>query len=128
MDILLILPLESNKLRLLLHMHEVKGSVKLRGDSYFRRPSHHTYRTAKDYFRSVYYEALDLIVSVIDKRFSNQESFSSYAQMETLFVKAANGDEHESEFKFLETSYCALPGQLSVLEAMLKVEPKTKLF
>ena len=28
-----MLPLESNKTRLLLHMHEVKGSAKLRGDS-----------------------------------------------------------------------------------------------
>ena len=27
-------------------------------------------------------------------------SASSYAQMETLFVKAANGDDYESEFKF----------------------------
>ena len=42
-------------------------------------------------------------------------------------VKAANGDDYESEFKFLEASYCldvdtgTLPGQLSVLEAMLKI-------
>ena len=112
MDILLILPLESNKLRLLLFTHKVKGSAKLLGDSYFRRPSHHTYRTAKDYFRSVYFEALDLIVSVIDKRFSNQESFSSYAKMETLLVKAANGNDYESEFKFLETLYCPLPAPI----------------
>ena len=43
-----------------------------------------------------------------------QESFSSYAQMETLLVKAANGDDYE--FKLLEASYRedvdtgALPG------------------
>ena len=67
-------------------------------------------QTAKDHFRRVYYEAVDLIVSVI-----YQESFSSYAQMETLLVKAANGDDYEAEFKFLEASYRdvdtgALPG------------------
>ena len=101
MDILWILPLESNKTRLLLHMHEVKGSAKLRGGSYFRRRSHPTYRTAKDHFRGVYYGALDLIVSVIDKRV-NQEIFSSYTQIETLLIKAANGDDYESEFKFLK--------------------------
>lgn len=84
-------------------------------------------QTAKDHFRRVYYEALDLIVSAINQRF-NQKSFSSYAQMETLLVKAANGDNYESEFKFLETSYSedvdtgTLPGQLSVLEVMLKEE------
>ena len=34
-----------------------------------------------------------------------QESFSSYAQLETLSVKAANGDDYEAEFMFLEASY-----------------------
>ena len=73
-------------------------------------------QTAKDHFRRVYYESLDLIVS------------GSYAQMETLLVKAANNDDYESEFMFLEVSYSddvdtsALPGQLSVLEVMLKEE------
>ena len=57
-------------------------------------------QTAKDHFRRVYYEAIDLIVSAI-----YQESFSSYAQMETLLVKAGNGDHYEAEFKFLEASY-----------------------
>ena len=57
-------------------------------------------QTAKDHFRRVYYEAIDLIVSAI-----YQESFSSYAQMETLLVKAGNGDQYEAEFKFLEVSY-----------------------
>ena len=72
----------------------------------------------------MHYEALDRIVSVIDKRF-NREIFSSYAQ--TLLVKTSNGGDYESEFKFLEASYCqdvdtgTLPGQLSVLEAMLKI-------
>ena len=57
-------------------------------------------QTAKDHFRRIYYEAIDLIVSAI-----YQESFSSYAQMETLLVKAGNGDQYEAEFKFLEVSY-----------------------
>ena len=54
--------------------------------------------------RKVYYEAIDLIVSAFDQRF-NQESFSSYAQMETFLVKAGNGDDYEAEFKILEASY-----------------------
>ena len=42
--------------------------------------------------------------------------FSSYAQIQTLLVKTANGDHYEAEFKFLEASYRedvdtgALPG------------------
>ena len=47
----------------------------------------------------MYYEAFDLIVSVVDKRF-NQESFNSFAQLETLLVKAANSNDYESEFNF----------------------------
>ena len=56
-----------------------------------------------------------------------QESFSSYAQMETILVKAANGDDYEAEFKLLEASYREdmliqgryLGMQLSILELML---------
>ena len=49
-------------------------------------------QTAKNHFRRAYYETIHLIVRAIYQRV-NQESFSSYAQMETLFVKAANGGE-----------------------------------
>ena len=68
-------------------------------------------QTANDHFRRVYYEAIDLIISTI-----YQESFRCYIQMETLLVKAANGDDYEADFKFLEASYGedddagALPG------------------
>ena len=56
-------------------------------------------QTANDHFRRVYYEAIDLIISAI-----YQESFRCYIQMETLLVKAANGDDYEADFKFLEAS------------------------
>ena len=52
--------------------------------------------------------------------------------METLLVKAANGDDYEADFKFLEASYSedvdtgALPGQLGILEVML-AEEKTQI-
>ena len=53
-----------------------------------------------------------------------QESFSSYALMETLLVKAANSDDYE--FKLLEayTEKTLIQGrylgmQLSILELML---------
>ncbi len=48
--------------------------------------------------------------------------------METLLVKAANGEDYEAEFKFIQESYSkdidtgALPGQLNTLEVMLKEE------
>ena len=49
-------------------------------------------QTAKNHFRRAYYEPIHLNVRAIYQRV-NQESFSYYAQMETLFVKAANGGE-----------------------------------
>ena len=87
-------------------------------------------QTAKDQFKRVCFEAIDLIVTAINQRFS-QESFSSYAQMETLLAKTANGEDYDAEFKFLEESYSedvdagALPGQLSILEVVLKEERKS---
>ena len=62
-------------------MHEVKGTAKLRGSSFFRRRSHRTYRTAKDHFRRMYYGALDLIVSVIDKRFNHESLRLSWLKL-----------------------------------------------
>ena len=51
---------------------------------------------------------IDLIVSVI-----YQESFSSYAQVDTLLVKAPNGDDYEAEFSFLirHTAKMLIPGR-----------------
>ena len=74
-------------------------------------------KTAKDPFRRVYCEDIDLIISAI-----YQESFSTYAKMETLLINAANGDDYEAEFKFLEASYRDVDTgalQLSILEVML---------
>ena len=48
--------------------------------------------------------------------------------METLLIKAANRDDYEAEFRFLEASYSedvdtgALPEQLGILEVMLAEE------
>ena len=51
-------------------------------------------QTAKDHFRGVYYEGIHLIVGLFIT------AFSSYAQMETLLVKAHIGDD-EAEFSFV---------------------------
>ena len=68
------------------------------------RPNWRYPQTAKDRFRRVCYESIDLIVSAIDQGF-NPESNSFYAQMKTFLIKAANGDDYEEQFKFLETSH-----------------------
>ena len=74
--------------------------------------------------RRVYYEAIDLIVSTIDQRF-NQESFSSYAQLETFLVKAANGNDYEAEFKILEASYSKDVDSLRTADVSPRSMPQT---
>ena len=74
--------------------------------------------------RRVYYEAINLIVSAIDQRF-NQESFRSYAQMETSLVKAANSDDYEAEFKILEASYSKDVDSLRTADVSPRSSPQT---
>ena len=73
-------------------------------------------QTAKDHFRRVYYEAIDLIVSGI-----YEESFSSYAQRDTFLVttmrQSSSFLKHHTEKMLIQARY---PGmQLSILEVML---------
>ena len=44
--------------------------------------------TAQDYYRRIYFEAIDLMMNVnaIDQRF-DQPSFDTYAKMESLLIK-----------------------------------------
>ena len=50
----------------------------------------------EDHYRVIYFEALNLITSCIDKRF-NQPSYKTYANIDALFVKAAAAQPYEEE-------------------------------
>ena len=54
----------------------------------------------EDYYRPIFYEALDLIVNSIKERF-NQQGYRVYVKLEELLIKAANKKEYEEEFKFI---------------------------
>ena len=78
-------------------------------------------QTAKDHFRRVYYEAIDLIVSAI-----YQESFSSYTQMRPSWLKlvmvttmrqSSSFLKHHTEKMLIQGRYLGM--QLSILEVML---------
>ena len=43
----------------------------------------------QDYYRRIYFEAIDLTVNAIDQRF-DQPSFDTYAEMESLLIKTLN--------------------------------------
>ena len=45
--------------------------------------------TTQDYHRQIYFESIELMVNAIEQRF-DQPSFTAYAKMEALLVKALN--------------------------------------
>ena len=56
---------------------------------------------AQDYYRRIYFEAIDLTMNVIDQRF-DQPSFDTYAKMESLLIKTLNPQDKSKELKFME--------------------------
>jgi hypothetical protein len=80
--------------------------------------------TVEDYYRPIFYEALDLIVNGIKERF-DQQGYKVYVKLEELLIKAANKKEYEEEFKFIAEFYMGdfdeglLATQLGVLSSNL---------
>ncbi len=77
---------------------------------YRRRPSRfedgsapHEYTTAKAYYRHTYFEACDLLRAELDERFDRQR-LPPVLAMEQLLLKAANGDEYQTELAMLAES------------------------
>ena len=65
-------------------------------------PTFHS--TVEDHFCTIYFEALDLIITCIEDRF-NQPSYKTYQQVETLLIKAAAGEPYEEEIDFILSFY-----------------------
>ena len=55
-------------------------------------------QTTEDYYRSIYFEALDYVVSSIKDRF-DQPGFKVYKNLEELLVKAANKQDYSTEIQ-----------------------------
>ncbi len=53
-------------------------------------------KTAKDRYRSIYYEAVDLIMTFIKDKF-DQDDYKMYANCEQLLLQAATGDDYKNE-------------------------------
>ena len=54
----------------------------------------------QDFFRMVYYEALDLITTSITERF-DQPGYKVYRNLETLVLKVRKGEEYDEHFDFV---------------------------
>ena len=81
--------------------------------------------TTQDYYRRIYFEAIDLMVNAIDQRF-DQPSFDTYARMESLLVKALKSQDNSTELQFMEKVYGddvdieMLTAQMEILKVLLK--------
>ena len=64
--------------------------------------------TAQDYYRWIYFEAIDLMMNAIDQRF-DQPSFDTYmymyVKMKSLLIKTLNSQDKSEELKFMEKLY-----------------------
>lgn len=58
----------------------------------------------KEYYKRIYYEALDLVINCIKSRF-DQPGYTMYKNLETLLVAAANGEDFEEHFKLVTEFY-----------------------
>ena len=75
-----------------------------------RRPSRiedgsmpHQYPNPKAFYRHIYYEACDLLLSELEHRFQNQH-IPSVLAIEQMLLKAANGSSYQNELSAVEVS------------------------
>ncbi|KAL5509599.1 hypothetical protein EMCRGX_G004993 [Ephydatia muelleri] len=88
----------------------------------------HQPSSADEYFRRVYYEAIDLVTNAIRQRF-DQPGFKAYSIMETLLLNALKpGIDVTDELKYMSEKYAEdvnvtlLKAQLPVFKLMLSGE------
>ena len=80
---------------------------------------------AKDFYRQIYYEALDLIVRAIEDRFA-QPGYKVYQDLESLLLKVANKANYSDELSRVVSIYGSyineanLQTQLQILGSTVK--------
>lgn len=64
----------------------------------------HRFSSPLEYYRHLYYEACDLILKELDDRFEQKELLPQVLCLETVLMKAANGEDYDEELQSLEDS------------------------
>ena len=59
----------------------------------------HQYKTPKEYFRHQYFEACDLLLQELENRFEQRQSLPQVLSLESILLKAANGDDYREDLK-----------------------------
>ena len=66
-------------------------------------PPHH-FASPRSYFRSIYFEACDILLQELDERFDQQQVLPSLLALEGVIIKSANNENYKDELKLLEDS------------------------
>ena len=81
--------------------------------------SRHFPSCAEDHYRTIYFEAIDILTSCLKDRFA-QPDFETYAQLEQVLLKGAKGENCENELaqssKFYGNDF-----DVSILKAQLQI-------
>ena len=99
----------------------VEGGTQSSQEAYYRD-------NAYDYFKPIYYEALDSIIHVIKERF-NQPAFEMYAETEQLLLKAAKKQDITDDLKVLQRNFegdydaNSIEAELPLLPAIFQCHP-----
>ena len=81
--------------------------------------------SAKDEFRRIYFEAIDLLLSAIDQRF-NTQNFHAYIQLESLLLKCLNSKDYDDELAYITATYgddidvSVLSSQMSIFKLFME--------
>ena len=73
-------------------------------DGYHSRSDAHHPTNPRDHYREKFYQAVDVMVSSVNDRF-DQPSFKVFEKLESLMIKALNGQDTSSEVKFVKETF-----------------------
>ena len=81
----------------------------------------HQFSSPKEYYRSLYFEACDLLIQELQDKFDQQEILPPVITLETLVTKAANGEPYEDQLYVLKNSCYKNDFNFSVLNRHLSM-------
>lgn len=91
----------------------------------YRRPtrinsgSSHCFSLPRDYYCHLYFEACNLLLRELTDRFDQQELLPPVLGLESLLIKAANGETYDDILRNVEQSYYAPDLDFTVLRRQL---------
>ena len=81
----------------------------------------HRFAEARDYFRLQYFQGCDLLIQELTDRFEQRDVMTPVLGLESLLLKAANGEDIREEFKLVKESVFSDDLYFDKLESQLAI-------